>query len=88
MRQENLFENLERRLWNALATFFGCLFFPIPRGIVGRNGTLLKWRMIARDEAALRAATGVVFFLGLGGVHQRRMNKIREAVFGIEQFSP
>lgn len=38
--------------------------------------------MRARDEVALTIATALVFTLGVGGLHSKRVARIREAVFG------
>jgi hypothetical protein len=83
MNQEKPLEMLERILWNSLAVFFGWLLCPLPAKFTRLNSSLIRWNIRAKDEIALGMATASVTALGMGKLHDRRLDRIRKAVFGL-----
>jgi len=75
-------ENCERLVWNVSATVLGLVFAPYPFFLARQNPKLLKHWMAWREEKNLDCATVIVTALGMGKLHQNRIQTLTKAIFG------
>jgi hypothetical protein len=75
-------EATERKLWNAFAVLFGHCLSLVSTKLAIRMPRVAGWHMRARDEVDRTMDTALVSALGMGGLYNKRMERIRAAVFG------
>jgi len=72
--------DLERKLWNFLANAF-MLLAPYPFSFCANKPALRNWYIKWHDEKNLEYATKIIYTIGLGKIHKKRIQKLSDEIF-------